>query len=195
MPRKQSKSMKKRQTRKSPRRNRKGGFMTGLVSQAGKLATPIALVAAREIMRGQQSRNMVNKITAPVTGFVRDTVGTVTNLGKNTVGALRTGKLLMPVTEFVEDASGTVRKAVKRTANIVKTKKNKKGGFLTKSASSTKSKKRKAVQRSNYRRLKGSECRKKGPAACRGKKGCKYASGKKRSFCRTGKNFARRGRK
>ena len=34
-----------------------------------------------------------------------------------------------------------------------------------------------------------SGCRKKGPAACRGKSGCKYASGKKRSFCRrSGKN-------
>jgi len=32
-------------------------------------------------------------------------------------------------------------------------------------------------------------CRKKGPAVCRGKSGCKYASGKKRSFCRrSGKN-------
>jgi hypothetical protein len=106
MPRKQSKSMKKRQTRKSPRRSRKGGFMSSLVNQAGKLATPVALVAAREIMRGQQSRNMVNRVTAPVTGLVRDTVGTVTNLGKNTVGALRTGKLLMPVTGFVEDICG-----------------------------------------------------------------------------------------
>merc|ERR1712199_101917 len=127
MPRKQSKSMKKRQTRKSPRRSRRGGFMSGLVSEARKLATPVALVAAREIMRGQQSRNMVNKVVAPVTGLVRDTVGTVTNLGKNTVGALRTGNLLKPVTGLVADASGTVRKAVKRTANIVKTKKNKKG--------------------------------------------------------------------
>ena len=34
-----------------------------------------------------------------------------------------------------------------------------------------------------------SGCRRKGPAACRGKAGCKYASGKKRSFCRrSGKN-------
>jgi len=191
MPRKQSKSMKKRKTRKSPSRSRKGGFMSGLVSHAHKLATPVALVAAREIMRGQQSRNMVNKVTAPVTGLVRDTVGTVTNLGKNTVGALKTGKLLMPVTGFVEDASGTVRKAVRRTANIVKTKKNKKGGARTR-AKSAKSKKRKAVQRSNYRRLTKSPCRKKGPAACRGTKGCNYASGKKRSFCRKGKNSGRR---
>merc|ERR1712199_14462 len=158
MPRKQSKSMKKRQTRKSPRRSRKGGFMSGLVSEAGKLATPVALVAAREIMRGQQSRNMVNKVAAPVTGLVKDTVGTVTNLGKNTVGALRTGNLLKPVTGLVEDASGTVRKAVRRTANIVKTKKNKKGGARTR-AKSAKSKKRKSVQRSNYRRLKKSPCR------------------------------------
>ena len=198
MPRKQSKSMKKRQTRKSPRRNRKGGFMSGLVNQAGKLATPIALVAAREIMRGQQSRNIVNKFTAPVTGFVKDTVGTVTNLGKNTVGVLSTGNLLKPVTGFVEDASGTIRKAVKGTENIVKTKKNKKGGSraMTRARNkSAKSNKRKAVQRSNYRRLKGSKCRKKGPAACRGTTGCKYASGKKRSFCRTGKNSTRRGRK
>merc|ERR1711907_546123 len=86
-------------------------------------------------MRGQQSRNMVNKVTAPVTGLVKDTVGTVTNLGKNPVGALKTGNLLKPVTGLVADASGTVRKAVRRTANIVKTKKNKKGGARTRAKS------------------------------------------------------------
>merc|ERR1711907_717684 len=132
-------------------------------------------------MRSQKSQNVVNKVAAPVTGLVKDTVGTVTNLGKNTVGALRTGNLLKPVTGLVEDASGTVRKAVRRTANIVKTKKNKKGGARTRARSkSAKKKAKKAIQKSNYRRLKSSPCRKKGPAACRGTKGCGYASGKKK---------------
>ena len=53
---------------------------------------------------------------------------------------------------------------------------------------------RKAIARSNNRRLKKSKCRGKGPAACRGTAGCKVASGKKRSFCRTRKNRARRNR-
>ena len=33
-----------------------------------------------------------------------------------------------------------------------------------------------------------SECKKKGPAVCRSLKNCKYASGKKRNFCRKSKN-------
>jgi hypothetical protein len=41
----------------------------------------------------------------------------------------------------------------------------------------------------HYRkRVKKSTCRKKGPAACRGTAGCKYASGKKRRYCRKNKN-------
>ena len=41
------------------------------------------------------------------------------------------------------------------------------------------------------RRRKLSHCRGKGPAVCRSKPGCKYASGKKRSFCRKSKSHRR----
>ena len=54
---------------------------------------------------------------------------------------------------------------------------------MVKTRSSTK--RRKRVYR---RRVKNSTCRRKGPAACRGTKGCKYASGKKRRFCRKSKS-------
>ena len=46
----------------------------------------------------------------------------------------------------------------------------------------------KSRRRAYRRRVKRSKCRKKGPAACRGTKGCKYASGKKRRFCRKAKS-------
>ena len=46
----------------------------------------------------------------------------------------------------------------------------------------------KSRRRSYRRHAKTSKCKGKGPAACRGTKGCKYASGKRRSFCRTRKN-------
>ena len=48
-----------------------------------------------------------------------------------------------------------------------------------------------ATRRSYRRRVRSSHCRSKGPAACRGTKGCKYASGRKRTFCRKGKNTRR----
>jgi len=41
------------------------------------------------------------------------------------------------------------------------------------------------------KRVRSSHCRRKGPAACRGTKGCKYSKGKKRSFCRKTKNTKR----
>ena len=49
----------------------------------------------------------------------------------------------------------------------------------------------------SYRRhRKESKCAGKGPAACRGAKACKLASGRKRSFCRTARNtHTRRHRK
>ena len=50
----------------------------------------------------------------------------------------------------------------------------------------------KRAQHSYKRRRKLSHCRGKGPAACRGKPGCKYASGRKRSFCRKSKSHRRR---
>lgn len=46
------------------------------------------------------------------------------------------------------------------------------------------SRKSASAKRSYRRRVKSSTCRGKGPAVCRGTRGCKYASGKKRSFCR-----------
>lgn len=49
-----------------------------------------------------------------------------------------------------------------------------------------------SAKRSYKRRVKASVCRGKGPAVCRGTKGCKYASGKKRSFCRKTKITRRR---
>ena len=52
---------------------------------------------------------------------------------------------------------------------------------------------RKSALRSYRRRVRGSKCRKKGPAVCRALKGCKYVSkGKKRSFCRKRKNTHRK---
>ena len=48
-----------------------------------------------------------------------------------------------------------------------------------------------SARRSYRRRVKGSHCRGKGPAACRGASGCKPASGRKRSFCRKSKNTKR----
>ena len=44
-------------------------------------------------------------------------------------------------------------------------------------------------KRAYRRRVKMSKCRGKGPAACRGTRGCKYSSkGKKRTFCRKSNN-------
>ena len=51
---------------------------------------------------------------------------------------------------------------------------------------------RSSARRSYRKRVRSSHCRQKGPAACRGTKGCKYSSGKKRSFCRKTKNTKRR---
>ena len=47
-------------------------------------------------------------------------------------------------------------------------------------------------RRKSYRRgVKSSQCRGKGPAVCRSNKSCKYASGRKRSFCRKKKSRRR----
>jgi len=43
-------------------------------------------------------------------------------------------------------------------------------------------------KRSYARRVRKSPCRGKGRATCRRTSGCKYSSGKKRSFCRKSKN-------
>ena len=51
------------------------------------------------------------------------------------------------------------------------------------------SKARKQRQRNSAKRSKTSPCRNKGPAVCRSLKGCKYASGKKRNYCRRSKNL------
>lgn len=48
-----------------------------------------------------------------------------------------------------------------------------------------------SARRSYRRRVRGSKCRGAGPAACRGRSGCKYASGRKRNFCRKTKNTRR----
>ena len=53
-----------------------------------------------------------------------------------------------------------------------------------------------ALRRSANKRartsVKRSRCRGSGPAVCRSKPNCKYASGKKRNFCRKVKNTRRR---
>ncbi|MDC1321564.1 hypothetical protein N8261_06350 [Flavobacteriaceae bacterium] len=46
-------------------------------------------------------------------------------------------------------------------------------------------------KRSYARRVRKSPCRGKGPAACRGRSGCKYTKGKKRTFCRKSRNAKR----
>ncbi len=46
-------------------------------------------------------------------------------------------------------------------------------------------------KRSYAKRVRASPCRGKGPAACRGRSGCKYTKGKKRSFCRKSRNTKR----
>ena len=51
-----------------------------------------------------------------------------------------------------------------------------------------------STRRSYRRRVRSSKCRGAGPAACRGRVGCKYASGRKRSFCRKTRNTRRRRR-
>lgn len=50
----------------------------------------------------------------------------------------------------------------------------------------------KRARMSYRRRRKTSQCRGKGPAVCRSKPGCKYASGRKRSYCRKSKATRRR---
>ena len=47
---------------------------------------------------------------------------------------------------------------------------------------------KKARSKKIYKRLKNSPCRGKGPAVCRSLKGCKYASAKKRNYCRKSRN-------
>jgi len=47
---------------------------------------------------------------------------------------------------------------------------------------------KKTLGKKIYKRLKNSPCRGKGPAVCRSLKGCKYASSKKRNYCRKSKN-------
>lgn len=52
-----------------------------------------------------------------------------------------------------------------------------------------------STRRSYRRRVRTSKCRGAGPAACRARAGCKYASGKKRNFCRKSRNTRRRRRR
>ena len=54
---------------------------------------------------------------------------------------------------------------------------------------------KRSMKRSYRRHMKKSGCKGKGPAVCRSLKGCKYASGKKRSFCRKGKGRSVRSRR
>jgi len=54
---------------------------------------------------------------------------------------------------------------------------------------------RTSAKRSYRRRVRSSKCRGHVAAACRAMSKCKYSSGKKRSFCRKGKNTRRRRRR
>ena len=58
---------------------------------------------------------------------------------------------------------------------------------VTRSMKKANNNRRKASQKKSQKRSKNSPCRGKGPAVCRSLKGCKYASGKKRNFCRRNK--------
>ena len=49
-----------------------------------------------------------------------------------------------------------------------------------------------SAAKSYKRRARSSPCRGKGPAVCRSKPGCKYSSGRKRSFCRKSRNTKRK---
>ncbi len=51
---------------------------------------------------------------------------------------------------------------------------------------------KRSMQRSYRRHAKSSQCKGKGPAVCRATSGCKYASGRKRSYCRKGKGASRK---
>ena len=53
-------------------------------------------------------------------------------------------------------------------------------------------KSRRSAAKSYKRRVRLSPCRGKGPAVCRSKPGCKYSSGRKRSFCRKSRNTKRK---
>ena len=55
-----------------------------------------------------------------------------------------------------------------------------------------KTRRRLSRNRSYSRRVRKSPCRRKGPAVCRRMPGCKYASGRKRSFCRKSGNTKRK---
>jgi hypothetical protein len=59
---------------------------------------------------------------------------------------------------------------------------------VTRSMKKANNNRRKASQKKSQKRSKNSPCRGKGPAVCRSLSGCKYASGKKRNFCRRTKN-------
>lgn len=69
-----------------------------------------------------------------------------------------------------------------------KTKRNNKPRTRSQTAKKRNNNRKRRTRRVYRKRVKFSQCRKKGPAACRGKKSCKYASGRKRSFCRRSKN-------
>ena len=59
----------------------------------------------------------------------------------------------------------------------------------------SRSRSRRSKQASYRRHAKKSQCKGKGPAVCRSMAGCKYASGKKRSFCRKAKGHSVRSRR
>ena len=59
---------------------------------------------------------------------------------------------------------------------------------VTRSMKKANNNRRKASQKKSQKRSKNSPCRGKGPAVCRSLPKCKYASGKKRNFCRRTNN-------
>ena len=62
----------------------------------------------------------------------------------------------------------------------------------TRARSRSSRRRRRSAARRARSSVKRSRCRGSGPAVCRAKPGCKYASGRKRHFCRKVKNTRRR---
>ena len=62
----------------------------------------------------------------------------------------------------------------------------------TRRARANSASRKRSMRRSYARHAKKSNCKGKGPAVCRSLSGCKYAAGKKRSFCRKAKGHSKR---
>ena len=57
----QKKQNKRNKRRQSHKKNRRGGFVDGLMREAGKLVVPVGLVAGRELLRGKNNKKSSSK--------------------------------------------------------------------------------------------------------------------------------------